>query len=190
MEAGGPVRLRGTRVLAVCLVLLACNRERRQIEGRLAVLDEQRLMLERTVNERRNRAAEATRRADGLKADLAAYNTDLHDFLARHRITAECIRASRSTWGEGNSSSNDGSRRTKVSAALCAVALISNEFAAEVARVTEKLNEADVHVKDLKDQITAGERILETERAAVRAKESELDAITAEITVLRRRLER
>jgi predicted nucleic acid-binding Zn-ribbon protein len=182
--------LRRTRAVALCIVLLACNRERRQIEERVAILDEQRVMLERTVSDRRNRVAEATRRADALKADLAAYNTELHDFLANHRVAAECIRTSRSAWGEGHSFSGDGSRLTKVGAALCSVALISNEFAAEVARVTEKVDEAGAHVKDLEAQINAAERTLETERAAVREKESELDAITAEITVLRRRLER
>lgn len=181
---------RRTFALAICVVFLACNRERRQLEERLGILEQQRMTLDRTVTDRRARADDAARRIATLKADLAAYNTDVHDFIAGHRVTAECIRASRSTWGESNSFSNDVSRLTKFSAALCSVALLSDDFAAEVARVTAKLNEADAHVKGLKDQIAAAERVLDAERAAVRDKEAELDRITAEVAVVRRRLER
>jgi len=176
------------RLLAFCMVVAACNGEKHRLEEQLAVLQRRHTAATQKITEHTNAMRQSEHQLDALNAELTAYNTDLHNVLANHRIAAECIRASRSTWSENNTLSNDASTLTKVGTALCGVGLLSSEFSREVAFVTNKLNEAETHAKSLKEQIIAAQRAVESERSEVQRNETELDQVAAEIAEVQRRL--
>jgi chromosome segregation ATPase len=178
------------RFVAFCAVLLACNGERHRLREQLAVLEQERASLSQRLDQHRNTLRDATRQLDALSSTLTTYNTDMRAFIAAHRIAAECIRASRSTWGENSTFSHDVSATTRLGSALCSVALLNSQFAQEVARVADKLGEADAHVRQLKEQIAAGERELAAERAAVAKSEAAVGDIAAEIVDVQRQMER
>ena len=175
--------------IACCVLFLVCNCEKRRRQERLTFLQQQHGTIAQRINERRERMRDAEHRLDTLNADLAAYNTDVHNYLFSHRVTAECIRASRSTWADNNVFSRDVSQLTKFGAAICTVALLNAEFAQEVTQVTGKLAEADAHVKSLQREIAAARRAVDAERSEVERNEAELDPIAAEISDLQRKLQ-
>jgi predicted nucleic acid-binding Zn-ribbon protein len=176
--------------IVFCALLLACNGEKRRLQERFSALERQHATLSQRLEGRRSTLSDEVQRIDTLKADLTAYNTSVHTFIAGHRIAAECIRASRSTWGETNAFSHDVSTATRFGTALCAVALLNAEFAQEVARVADRLGEADAHARDLQSQIAAAERAIEAGRAGVQQGEAAVDQLAAEIADVQRQLER
>jgi len=178
------------RLIALCFLLLGCNGEKRRLQQRLAALEQQHTTLSQRLEARRNTIRDSTQRIDTLNAELTAYNTSIHTFIGGHRVAAECIRASRSTWGDNNSFSHDISTATRFGTALCSVALLNREFAQEVARVADKLGEADAHVRDLQAQIVAAQRAIDTDRAEVERGEAEVDRVAADIAGVQQQLER
>jgi predicted nucleic acid-binding Zn-ribbon protein len=190
VEAGGAVMRGPARFIALCVVLLACNSETRRLQEQLTVLDQKRVSLSQRLEQRRSTMRDTTHRLEALHSDLTTYNTETLSFIAAHRISAECIRASRSTWGENNAFSHDVSTATRFGTVLCSVALLNAQFAQEVARVAERLGEADAHVRDLKQQIAAAESALTTDRAEVEKSEAAVGEIAAEIADVQRQMER
>jgi predicted nucleic acid-binding Zn-ribbon protein len=178
------------RFVALCVILLAFGCERRKLQERLTVLEQERASLTQRLDQHKNSLRDATLRVDTLNSELTTYNTDIHSFVAAHRIAAECIRASRSTWGDNSTFSHDVSATTRLGSALCSVGLLNAQFAQEVTRVAEKLGEADAHVRQLKEQIAAGERELAAERAEVAKSEAVVGDIAAEIVDVQRQLDR
>jgi len=178
------------RLVALCLLLVACNGEKRRLQQRLAELEQQHATLSQRLKVRRNTIRDSAQRIDTLNAELTAYNTSVHTFIDGHRVAAECIRASRSTWGDNNAFSHDVSTATRFGTALCAVALLNREFAQEVAHVADKLGEADAHVHDLQAQIATAERAIDTDRADVERGEAEVDRVAADIAAVQQQLER
>src|SRR5947207_7478291 len=114
---------------------------------------------------------ETTPQLSPLNHALNANDTNIHSYITAHRIAAACIHASRSTWGENNAFSHDVSTATRLGTALCSVALLNAQFAAEVTRVADQLNEADSHVRNSKEQIAATERELASDRAELERSE-------------------
>lgn len=178
------------RFLIFFVMALACNGEKRRLQEQLAVLQQRQTTLSQRLTNRKTTMREAQHQFDTLNADLTAYDTDVHKFISNHRIAAECIRASRSTWGENNAFSNEVSTLTTVGAALCGVALLDHGFAQEVAHVTDKLGDADTRVKALKEQIAAAQRTVDADRSEVQKNEAAIDRIAAEIADVQVRLER
>ncbi|HYC60680.1 MAG TPA: hypothetical protein VEK79_14035 [Thermoanaerobaculia bacterium] len=180
----------GAQLVAFCLIAAACNGERRRLEEQLTVLQQRHALASRNITEHTKAMRRSEHQLDTLNAELTAYNTDVHHLLANHRAAAECIRTGRGAWGASNTFSNDASALTKVGIALCGVALLSREFAQEVAFVTKKLDEAETRVQSLKQQITAEQRAVESERSEVMRNETELDQVAMEIADIQRRLEK
>jgi predicted nucleic acid-binding Zn-ribbon protein len=178
------------RFLALCAVLLACSGEKRRLQEQLNVLEQERASLSQRLDQRKNMMRDTTQRLEALNAELTAYNTDVHSFIAAHRIAAECIRASRSTWGENNAFSHDVSATTRFGTALCSVALLNAQFAHEVEGVANRLGEADAHVRNLKEQAAAAERELAADRTEVEKSEAAVREIAAEIADVQRQMER
>jgi septal ring factor EnvC (AmiA/AmiB activator) len=170
------------------LALAACNGEKRRLMDRLAQLEQQHAAVARKMDQRRNAIAGAERRLATLNADLTAHNTEVHAFLAGHTIALACIRASRSSWGSDSAFEADISATARFGTVLCGVALLNDEFAREVAHVTDRLRQADARVKELKEQMAAARRTIENERAERRRDEDAGDAIAAEMTGIRRQL--
>lgn len=177
------------RYLALCFLVLACNGEKQRLQQRLTTLEEQKAMLSQRVEVRRATIRDAMQRMDMLNAELTAYTTSMHAFLDGHRIAAECIRASRSTWGDNNAFSHEVSSTTRIGTALCAVALLNRDFAHDVAQVADKLGEADAHVRDLQAQIAAAQRAIDTDRAEVERGQAEVDRVAADIIGVQQQLE-
>jgi len=174
----------------LCVVLLAGSCKSRKLQEQLTVLEQERASLTQRLDQHKNGLREATLRVDTLNSELTTYNTDIHSFVAAHRIAAECIRASRSTWGDNSTFSHDASATTRLGSALCSVALLNAQFAQEVTRVADKLGEADAHVRQLKDQIAAAERELAAERAEVAKSEAAVGDIAVEIADVQRQMDR
>src|ERR1700756_3214301 len=134
--------MRAHRFIALCVILLACGREQHRLEEQREVLEQKRVSLSQRLEQHRKSLCDATQRIESLNASLTAYNTHVRSFIEAHRIAAECIRASRSTWGESNAFSHDVSPTARFGTALCSVGLLSTQFAQQVAHVAEKLAEA------------------------------------------------
>jgi chromosome segregation ATPase len=181
---------RPLRFVALCVILLAFGCERRKLQERLTVLEQKHTSLTQRLDQHKNTLRDATQRLDALNSELTTHNTDIRSFVAAHRIAAECIRASRSTWGDNNTFSYDVSATTRLGSALCSVALLNAQFAQEVTRVADKLGEADARVRQLKEQIAAGEKELAVERAEVAKSEAAVGDIAAEIVDVQRQMER
>jgi len=177
-------------VIALFLSLLVCNCQKKRLQAQLTVLEQERASLSQRVEERRNRVRDTAQHLESLNSELATYNTNVHAFIVAHRVTAGCIQASRSTWGENNSFSRDVSMSTRLGAALCSVALLNAQFAAEVARVAEQLSEADAHVRQLKEQIAATERELASDRTELDRNEASAREIGAEIADVQQQMDR
>lgn len=174
---------------ALFLLALACNSEKRRLAEHLTQLEERRNTVLQRLTAKRNAMRDSQQRLDTLNADLTAHNTGVHTFLSNHRVAAECIRASRSTWGESNAFSNDVSRLTKFGAALCTVALLDNTFSREVTHVADKLAEADARVKELQQQVADAQRAVEADRHEVQREEMTLDEIAASMADVQRKLQ-
>ena len=177
------------RLVAICIVFLACNGEKRRLQQQLTVLEQERASLSQRLDQHRNTLRDTTQQLEALNSDLTSYNTDVHSFIAAHRIAAECIRASRSTWGENNTFSHEMSATTRIGTALCSVGLLNAQFAQEVAHVTDKLDEADAHARKLKEQIAAAERTLTADRAEVEKTETAAREVAAEIADVQRQMD-
>ncbi len=177
-------------IVALAALVVGCDSETKRSQARLAALERQRTDLAERLTVRQNAMREAQQRLDSLNGGLATYNTEVHRFIENHRMAAECIRAARSTWGDGNAFSGEVSNLTRAGAAICAVALLNSSFAREVASVTDKLHEADVHVQNVKAEITAAQRALDAKRSELEGNEAAIDRIDVEIADVRRQLER
>jgi septal ring factor EnvC (AmiA/AmiB activator) len=178
------------RFVALCVVLLACNGEKRRLQEKLTVLEQKRASLAQALDQRKNTVRDTTHRLEALSSELTTYNTEILSFVAAHRIAAECIRASRSTWDRNNSFSHDVSTATRFGTVLCNVALLNAQFSQEVGRVADKLGEADEHVRSLKAQIAEAEGALTVDRAAVEKSQAAVDDAAAEIVDVQRQLDR
>jgi len=178
------------RFVVLCAIFFACNGERHRLEKQLTVLEQERASLSQRLDQRKNALRDATQQLDALNSTLTTYNTDIRSFIAAHRIAAECIRASRSTWGDNNTFSHDVSMTTRLGSALCSVGLLNAQFAQEVTRVADKLAEADAHVRQLKEQIAAGEMEIAAARAEVAKSEAAVGDIAVEIADVQWQMER
>jgi len=175
---------------ALFIVLIAGGCKSRRLQEQLTVLEQERTSLTQRLDQHKNSLRDATVRVDTLNSELTTYNTDIHSFVEAHRIAAECIRASRSTWGDNSTFSHDVAPTTRLGSALCRLGLLNAQFAQEVTRVAGKLSEADAHVRQLKEQIAAGERELAAERAEVAKSEAAVGDIAVEIADVQRQMER
>jgi len=178
-----------TAAVILSIGLLACNREEQRLQKKLMVLEGERASLSQRADERRNTLRDTTQHLEALNNELTTYDTNVHSYITAHRIAAACIHASRSTWGENNAFSHDVSTATRLGAALCSVALLNAQFAAEVTRVADQLNEADAHVRNSKEQIAATERQLASDRAELERSEASVREIGAEIANVQQQLE-
>lgn len=169
-------------LVAVCAFMAAaCNTQERRLTEQLASLEQRHADASRRVADRTNAIAESERKLERLNGDLTAQNTEVHAFLAGHKIAAACIQASRATWGSDDAIANELTAMSRVGSALCSVALLNAEFAREVEYVTGRLREADVRVKHLKEQIAAAKEMLDNERAELRRDQDAADGIAAEM---------
>lgn len=181
------------RILCFTLAVLvaACaGGERRRMQEKLDVLEQERTSLAQRLEQRRNSLHDSTERLAALNSELAAYNTDVSSYITAHRVAAECIRASRSTWGDNNSFSHEVTATTRFGSVVCNVLLLNAQFAQNVARVVDKLGEADAHVRTLKDQITAAERAVVADRADLEKSETAVRDLAAEIADVQQQLEK
>ena len=178
------------RLVALCVVLLSCNGEKHKLQEQLTVLEQERTSLSQRLDQRKSTMHDTTHRLEGLNSELTTYNTEVLSFIAAHRIAAECIRASRSTWDRNNAFSHDVSTATRFGTVLCSVALLNAQFSQEVGRVADKLGEADEHVRTLKEQIAEAERALVADRAEVEKSQEAVGEVAAEIVDVQRQLDR
>jgi len=179
------------RCIAAAVFLLVCaSCERPRLQQQLDLLEQERTSLAQRVEQRRNSLRDSTERLAALNSELTAYNTDIYSYISAHRIAAECIRASRSTWGENNTFSHEVSATTRFGTVLCSVALLNAKFSQEVARVADKLGEADAHARMLKDQIATAERAVAADRGEMEKSETAVGEIAAEIADVQRQLEK
>jgi septal ring factor EnvC (AmiA/AmiB activator) len=165
--------------------LVACNAEKRRLTERLAALEQQHAIVSQRLAQRRGAIDETERRISTLNADLTAHNTEVHAFIGNHKLAAACIKASRTSWGSENAFGDEVSATSRISAALCGVALLNGEFAREVAYVADKLRAADARVKELKEQMAAAQRTIDTERAELRGDQDAADVLAAEMAGIR-----
>lgn len=177
------------RFAVLCILLLACSCKSKRLQEQLTVLEQERASLTQRLEQHRNTLRDAGQRLDTLNSELTTYNTDIRSYVTAHRIAAECIRATRSTWGDNSTFSHEVSAMTRLGSALCSVGLLNAQFAQEVTRVADKLGEADAHVRQLKEQIATGERELAAERAEVAKSESAVGDIAVEISDVQRQME-
>jgi predicted nucleic acid-binding Zn-ribbon protein len=189
VEAGRAVTRSRFRFIALCVVLVACNSEKKRLQAQLTVLDQEQASLSQRLEQRRSAMRDTTQRLEALHSELTTYNTETLSYIAAHRISAACIRASRSTWGENNAFSHEVSTATRFGTALCSVALLNAQFAQEVAGVAESLGRADAHVRELKQQIGEAERTLAADRTEVEKSEAAVNEIAAEIVDVQRQME-
>ena len=179
------------RCVTFAILLLACaGCERRRLEKQADVLEQERTSLAQRAEQRRNSLRDSTDRLAALNSELTAYNTAMSSYISAHRIAAECIRASRSTWGENNAFSHEVSATTRFGTVLCSVALLNTKFSEEVSRVADKLGEADAHVRTLKDQIAVAERAVSSDRGEVERSETAVKEVAAEIADVQRQMEK
>lgn len=180
-----------TLIVAAALAILSCSREKERLQGQLGVLEQERAALIQRIDQRKSAVQESSRRIEALKSELTAYADGLESFMAGHRIAIECIRASRSTWGDSNPAfSHAVAPTTRMGAALCSVALLNQRFAAEVAEVTDRIAEGEKRKRELKEQIAAAERALDADRAEVQKSENAVDAIALEIADVQQQMQR
>jgi flagellar biosynthesis chaperone FliJ len=166
-------------LLALILLLSACNGEKRRLQERLTSLGNEQAELSRRLETRRSAVRDTSQQIQTLNSAIAAGNSEMDSFMAAHRIAAGCIRASRSTWDEGNA--HDVPTAATVGAALCSVALFNRTFAAEITAVTRRLDDAAAHTRNLKEQIATLETTLETERSELKKCEAAAEQNAAEI---------
>jgi septal ring factor EnvC (AmiA/AmiB activator) len=142
----------------------------------------------RRLDNDRTDLRDAEDRLATLRTELAAQNTEVQAFLLNHKIAAACIRTSRVSWGSDAAPADEAAAGSRFGTAVCGVALLNGQFAREVAFVGEKLRETETRGKELKRQITALERTVESRRADLHAHESSVDELSAEVAAVRRQL--
>ena len=176
-------------LVVLSMALLACNGEQRRLQAKASLLEREQASITGRVDEQRNTVRETNERLDAANRELTTYNTNVQSFIAAHHLAASCIRTGRSTWGENNAFAHDVSAATRLGAALCSVALLNAQFAAEVARVADQLSEADVRVRKLKEQIAATERELASDRSELEKRQASAREIGEEIADVRQQMD-
>ncbi len=172
------------RWLAVwCLAALACNDEQRQLSARLYQLETRRTTLTQRLETRRRAANDAESRLDTLTHELTAHNTDMHAFLADHRVAAACIRTARTSWGEG-----DPSGGQRVGTVLCSLALLRRDFAREVDLVTATVAKGDARSKELNERIASIRQTVGSYRKQIGLDQGVLEGLESEMADVRSRL--
>src|SRR5689334_20676666 len=187
-EEGCPMRRIGALCVLWVIALVACNGEQRRLQQKSELLEQERMSLSQRIDKRQAAVRETSDKLDALNRELTMSTSNAQSLIAAHRIAVSCIRAARSTWGENNTFSRDVPTTARFGTALCSVGLLNAQFAAEVGRVADQLNEADAHVRTLKEQIAAAERQLTADRSELEKSEAAVREIGAEIAEVRQQM--
>lgn len=180
--------MRRIAIVTLCVLLFACNGEKKRLAARIAALDAQHSALVQRQDDRRNALRDSEQRLASLESEVTGQNTEVQAFMAGHKIAAACIQASRRSWSSDNAYSNDVSAYSRLGNALCGVALLNSEFAREVDSVVDRLREADGRVKDLQRQMAALRSTIDAQRSQLQSDENEIDRVASAIVELRQQL--